>query len=255
MAAYKTKETYLYLDIGNSQVDWLLGSKWQGKAKDFASLIAQIAQLPGKPTAVRMACARQQEQAKWHRLIAEKWQVQVQIARVKEGPIELAYKKPQQLGIDRWLGLLVLYKQNPQANWMMVDAGTALTIDFLVGRRHLGGFIVPGIGLMRQSCANLIDGELDTEEVNGKYGNSTSSCINHGSWNMTKNFIHQQWHDFVSIHPIAKLILTGGDGEALYGELLSAKQITKDNSRFEPLLACRGLAYAFDGADEADESD
>lgn len=245
MEPYKAKEICLDLDIGNSYVDWLLGSKWQGRAKDFTSLMAQ---LPCKPTSVRMACVRQQDQEKWHRLIAEEWQVQVQIARVKEGPIDLAYENPQQLGVDRWLGLLVLYNQNPQANWVMVDAGTALTIDFLVGRRHLGGFITPGIGLMRQSCASLIDGNLDTKEVNGKYGNSTSSCINHGSWTMTTNFIHQQWQDFVSIHPTAKLILAGGDGKALYSDLTSTRQVTEGNSCFEPFLVCRGLVYAFDGA-------
>lgn len=243
MEPYEAKASCLDLDIGNSCVDWLLGSKWQGKAKDFASLMTQ---LPRKPTSVRMACVRRQDQEKWHRLIIEQWQVQIQVAQVKERPIHLAYKNSQQLGVDRWLGLLALYNRNQSADWMMVDAGTALTIDFLVGSKHLGGFITPGIRLMRQSCASLIDEDLRTEEVNGKYGNSTSSCIQLGSWNMAKSFIYQQWRDFVSLHPTAKFILTGGDGEALYNDLIAAKQLREENSRFEPFLVCQGLNYAFD---------
>lgn len=238
-----TKKIWLSLDIGNSYVDWLLGPEWRGKAQDFASLVSQ---LPDKPKAVRMACVRRQHQQEWSRFIHKQWQLQPRIARVREEPIRLAYKDSQQLGVDRWLGLLALYHQNRRADWMLVDAGTALTIDFLNSEKHLGGFIGPGIELMRDSCAARIDEGWHGSESDDKYGKDTESCIRLGSWNMAKSFIHRQWQDFLSLHPAAKLVLTGGDGEELYRDLVSAGQIGRDNSGFEPFLVCRGLAYAFD---------
>ncbi|WLD57800.1 type III pantothenate kinase [Salinispirillum sp. LH 10-3-1] len=49
------------------------------------------------------------------------------------------------LGYDRWmalLGWLSLARMNPSV--MVIDAGTAVTIDFLDGTHHQGGWILPG---------------------------------------------------------------------------------------------------------------
>lgn len=60
------------------------------------------------------------------------------------------YLKPEQLGIDRLLAMVAARAQSPQA-LCVIDAGTAVTIDFVdPGGRHLGGFILPGRRMFRE---------------------------------------------------------------------------------------------------------
>ncbi len=59
------------------------------------------------------------------------------------------YTKPEQLGIDRLLGMVAARAVSENA-LCVVDAGTAVTIDFVAADgRHLGGFILPGSRLFR----------------------------------------------------------------------------------------------------------
>ena len=61
------------------------------------------------------------------------------------------YSDPAQLGVDRWLTLIAVFHQGAQAA-CIVDSGTATTIDAVDEHgRHLGGMILPGLDLMRES--------------------------------------------------------------------------------------------------------
>ena len=65
--------------------------------------------------------------------------------------VRIAYAHPDRLGVDRWLALLAAHEivQGPA---LVVDAGTALTVDALAADgRHLGGLIAPGVDLMRRA--------------------------------------------------------------------------------------------------------
>ncbi len=70
--------------------------------------------------------------------------------------IRNAYEKPQLLGCDRWAAMIGA-RQYCQQNCLVVNAGTALTIDALqydeaTDMHHFpGGVIVPGLQLMLQS--------------------------------------------------------------------------------------------------------
>ena len=103
-----TQFACLNLDIGNGFVDWLMieesGKERQGKVKDFSLLESQLVSV--EIGQVRMACVRRDQRERWLRLIYEKWQLHAQLAKVRREPLDLAYKEPQQLGIDRWLALL-----------------------------------------------------------------------------------------------------------------------------------------------------
>jgi type III pantothenate kinase len=60
-----------------------------------------------------------------------------------------AYHWPEQLGVDRWLGLLAAHALYPTEAVCIVSVGTALTVDLLDSRgRHHGGVITPGPALM-----------------------------------------------------------------------------------------------------------
>lgn len=64
------------------------------------------------------------------------------------------YRKPQQLGVDRWLAMLAAFHLPQRATGQslcVVDCGTALTLDVLDATgRHLGGYIAPGLTAMRE---------------------------------------------------------------------------------------------------------
>ena len=60
------------------------------------------------------------------------------------------YEEPGRLGVDRWMGALAGYQL--AGGCCAVDCGSAITIDFVLpGGSHLGGFIIPGLRLMKES--------------------------------------------------------------------------------------------------------
>lgn len=78
--------------------------------------------------------------------------------------VENRYERPEQLGVDRWVSAIGLACQGvtgPSETHMIVSAGTATTVDLVYHRdasghsetegrclAFLGGWILPGIGLM-----------------------------------------------------------------------------------------------------------
>ena len=82
-----------------------------------------------------------------------------------------------------------------------MDAGSALTLDFLSAERHLGGFIAPGLRLMRQSCFAKIDGagEKREQEISLEYGKSTLSCVTLGTWRMAPSLCRKTRAEFSSV--------------------------------------------------------
>jgi type III pantothenate kinase len=60
------------------------------------------------------------------------------------------YEKPDQLGPDRWAALIAARALEPGRACLVVNAGTATTVDALsAAGEFLGGLILPGIDLMR----------------------------------------------------------------------------------------------------------
>lgn len=90
------------------------------------------------------------------------------------------YATPERLGVDRWLALLAA-RQKQSGDVVVVDAGTAITVDLLNSAgEHLGGFIFPGI--VRQ-VASLADGTgriaLQASKLNPQLdaGKSTQDAV------------------------------------------------------------------------------
>lgn len=84
--------------------------------------------------------------------VAERWQVPLHriVAERQYAGVSNAYRNPQQLGSDRWLNLIAAHQLH-RGNSVIVDAGTAMTIDVLDSQgRHHGGLIIPGLYRQRQ---------------------------------------------------------------------------------------------------------
>ena len=157
------------------------------------------------------------------------------------------YEDPRQMGVDRWLAMLAAHREFSCAV-CVVDAGTAVTIDQVdADGRHLGGVIVPGLGLMRRALLGET-GRIGESVVNeagsgtgrGVLGHSTDEAIDGGGLAAICGLIEQCAAELAGRSRDNVLVVTGGDAVRIVPHLRVAVE-----SR--PRLVLRGLAfYEFD---------
>jgi type III pantothenate kinase len=99
-------------------------------------------------------------------------------------PIVVNYENTARFGADRLANLIYGHKVFKGQNLIIIDAGTAIKIDYLkAGREFLGGVIFPGISTQLKSL-NEHTAELplvDIAEVGFEFpGLSTKACILNG---------------------------------------------------------------------------
>lgn len=137
------------------------------------------------------------------------------------GEVVNGYRQPHTLGVDRWLALLGA-RQRVAGAALVVDAGTALTVDLLAGDgRHLGGYIAPGLALMRQSLALKSQALAVAPAVSAEAlpGSSSSSAIEAGLVAMGRGVIVTGYDALVAAGSRPSLLFTGGDGTFWQGVL------------------------------------
>ena len=77
----------------------------------------------------------------------------ISLAAATSAGVRIAYAEPSRLGVDRFLALLAAHARGP-GPWLLVSAGSALTVDLLdVGGQHIGGVIAPSPEHMRAALA------------------------------------------------------------------------------------------------------
>ena len=126
---------------------------------------------------------------------------------------DIQTKYANSLGIDR---KALIYKAY---NKIIIDAGSAISVDIIKNGNHLGGFLMPGIKYLSSIYPTISDKlQFDFQIINiDKLPTTTNEAINFGILNML-------------ILPILKikniynleLIFTGGDGKIL-ADLLKQK--------------------------------
>ncbi len=139
------------------------------------------------------------------------------VPQAKAFGVILAYRQPQQLGVDRWLTLIAAHRVNG-CPACVVDSGTALTVDVVDSTgRHLGGLILPGSDLMRKA---LLSGtRIPTAEppvTIDLLGEDTASCIASASLHATGALVDRvvvHTRSMIGVTP--KLIFTGSGAPLL----------------------------------------
>lgn len=130
------------------------------------------------------------------------------------------YAFPERLGVDRWLALLAAFEDAHDA-CCVVDCGTTITLDVVgASGQHFGGFIVPGLKLMRDALAGR-SSALDVPDavIATGLGTNTSEAITHGTCNMALGFIRDQYGQVMKQHGQVQWYLTGGDAPLLAQQL------------------------------------
>lgn len=163
--------------------------------------------------------------AQWRRVQAD----------VYAGGVTNGYTHPFELGDDRWAALVGARYRYPGHNVVIVDAGTAVTIDVLAASgRHAGGVIVAGYRAQRAGLRELApalpltDGEVRVPARNTSDALTTGGYL--GLAGAIEHVAHALGRDFADWTGL----LTGGDAEALAPFLGAAWVI-------EPMLTLHGL--------------
>ena len=126
--------------------------------------------------------------------------------------VENGYRDPRQLGPDRWAALIAAHHVQPPAHKLVVNAGTALTIDALTAEgRFLGGLIVPGPALMRHSLDRGTAGLRLTEGELREFPESTSDAITSGAIQAAAGAVERLANLMAARGcPPGRIILSGG---------------------------------------------
>ncbi len=131
-------------------------------------------------------------------------------------PIENCYKTPETLGNDRIAAAVGGFDLYPNANLLIIDAGTAITYDIVNDKhQYLGGNISPGIE-MRFKALHKFTGKLPLvkKQNSGKlYGTTTEEAIRAGVQNGVAFEVDKAIDSFKEFYTNLKVIITGGDAE------------------------------------------
>lgn len=231
-------ELQLYLDQGNTRCKvWLLrqGRLLAATAVADGEALADWLRLQASGEMDVHGASVGSEAARAALLRPLQGRVQAQHwAAVDQGLLPTRYRRPEQLGIDRWLAVLAVADAGRPA--LVVDAGTALTLDVLRDGVHEGGFILPGLALQRQALADAT-ARVSFPEADWSSlapGHDTAACVGHGSLRALVALIRSMVDE---LGPGADLYLTGGDAGLLLPHLPAAQH--------RPMLLLHGLRRAF----------
>jgi type III pantothenate kinase len=212
----------LCIDAGNSRIKWRL--------TDNGKSIAEGAQLTNKslegealdlseresPSEIRIAnVAGEEVFARLKQQLQSQFSAPIRLAQASStlGELSCAYEDPQSLGVDRWLAVAAAYHKYNQP-LMVVDAGTAITVDIIgPGGQHVGGYIFPGLTMMHDALwKNASDVRVvgsGTEEL-WIPGKNTQQAVNKGCLLAAASAIETLAAQF----PV-RIVITGGDAKVI----------------------------------------
>ncbi|AZF07638.1 pantothenate kinase [Pseudomonas sp. R5-89-07] len=243
----------LELDCGNSFIKWRvldverMGTFAEGVVGSNIALIESLNAVPGMLlTRCRLVSVRALEETdKLVETLVEAFGVTVSCAtsaREMAG-VRNGYDDFERLGLDRWLAILGGHKLAPGA-CLVLDFGTAATADFIgADGEHLGGFICPGLPLMRNQLRTHTrkirydDAAAERALERLLPGRTTAEAVERGCTLMLRGFVLTQielarsyWGDDFTV------FLTGGDAALVFDAVPQARLV--------PDLVFIGLAMA-----------
>ena len=225
----------LAIDAGNTRIKWGLheGSGWLARgavpttqADALGAALSPlgradsivIANVAGKAIAEKIESALDGDYAK------TRWVV----SRPEQCGVRSGYAEPASLGADRWAAMIAARRlcAGPCA---VVNAGTTMTVDALSAEGvFLGGFIVPGIELMREALAR------DTAQLKAQGGrfsffpDNTGDAIVSGALNALAGAVDRMVRYIVETGEDDPLvILSGGNAELLAARMNGRPQLVE----------------------------
>jgi len=177
--------------------------------------------------------------------VAAKLAPAAEVARVgRELPIPLmhALDDASTVGHDRLLAALGAYTTARQA-CVVIDVGTAVTVDFVDGEGAFqGGAIAPGLGMMLAALHNQTEQLPDLryeppDPARGEFGKDTPHAMRIGVTAMVRGLVRERLDAYAEAYgAYPQVIATGGDAGVL--------EATELVDHFVPDLQLMGIAEA-----------
>src|SRR6202000_3444782 len=151
------------------------------------------------------------------------------------------YKTPKTLGLDRLAAVIGANQLYPGKGSLVIDAGTAITYDWVDAEgNYFGGSISPGLN-MRYKALNyytaglpLINADTTFMET---YGNNTTTAILSGVQNGIKHELTGFVESYKKHGEELNIILCGGDG--IFFDTLLKNSIFAPYIKTEPYLVIK----------------
>jgi len=253
--------TFLALDIGNTRLKWALyeqprpGATMIDQGAVFLETIDELAERVWKllraPDSM-LGCVvagdavrrRVEEQL-------ELWDIDPHwvVPSAAEAGLSNGYDHPSRLGADRWVALAgarsrVLAAGRPRPA-LVVMVGTAVTVDAIDASGHfLGGFILPGFGLMQRALEQGTSGlKVPTGEV-VEFPTNTSDALMSGGANAMAGAIERQARRLQARTGEAPLLLMTGGAAAKLAPITDLPFEAIDTLIFEGLLLMQARRLA-----------
>lgn len=161
--------------------------------------------------------------------------------------VRIAYAEPARLGVDRFLALLAAHARGP-GPWLLVSAGSALTVDLLDGAgQHRGGVIAPSPEHMRAALAARFPALAYAGGEAHAFASDTADALAGGSLGAAAGLIERSHREARRLLGVAPTVLLGGGGADRLGELLELDVVPA------PALVLEGLAVYAGQAGGKDE--
>lgn len=218
-------ENRLWLDIGNTRTHWWLNGGRESGAIFNAELLnepgAQFGSLTTDTRLHEVVCACVGA-ADVLDVLQQRFgdTVWLSVQGFPHHQLSTVYDTAH-LGLDRWLALLGAQHHcrnmnsagADQQGAIVVDAGTALTVDVLQGSHHLGGWIMPGLYRWHHALygSTQIRRSMLVPEAMA-LGHSTPQAIAQAWLVSVKGLVDQAR----AVRPAAEILLTGGDVDVLH---------------------------------------
>lgn len=226
----------LQIDVGNTQTKWRVieGDKVLHRGSQATTTLAEseldLSSVSSLASARLCSVAKPDIAQSIALQLAQQFNVELQVAKVSAvaGGVSCGYEQTQTLGVDRWLALVAAYQQY-QGAVLVVDAGSAMTLDLVSpDGQHVGGYILPGLQLMREALwlgTDRVRAAQDVEAVDALNmlvpGACTDDAVNRGCLLAAVALVEK----LASTYPAA-VVITGGDASTL----LDALSLKADHS-------------------------
>jgi type III pantothenate kinase len=135
------------------------------------------------------------------------------------------YAIPSTLGSDRFLAMIAAKQLHPNQSLIVVDCGTATTIDYVDNNGiHVGGMIVPGMSTLaialQQTTQIKLPNGFKPNIPKLTLGRNTADAIVQGVYWQTVDFVDSEIHKLVQRDvKNTHCLLTGGNAALIAGDL------------------------------------
>jgi type III pantothenate kinase len=223
--------TFLAIDIGNTRLKWALygapfpGAQMLAQGAEFLEQIDTLAEGPWSGLAApakMLGCtvAADAVRRRAEDQLEEVWDLPAHwvYASAAEAGMTNGYDQPARLGADRWVAMIGarhrMLAAGPARPMVVVMIGTAVTVEAVdASGRFLGGFILPGHGIMLRALEQGTAGlHVPTGDVREFPTNTSDGLTSGGTFAIAGAVERMVQHVRIHCRAEPACFVTGGAG-------------------------------------------